>query len=152
NATFRVNANGDGTADKLAVGQVATLNGSVRVLAGGSFQPTTRYTILTAAGGLGGTAFGSFSTDLAFLTPTLTYDANNVFLTLTNGGGGGGSRLGFASVAQTPNQTAVATALDGGATSNRLVTAVLNQSVDGARQAFDALSGEIYGSVHNAQA
>jgi outer membrane autotransporter protein len=152
NATFRVNANGDGTADKLAVGQVATLNGSVRVLAGGSFQPTTRYTILTAAAGLGGTTFGSFSTDLAFLTPTLTYDANNVFLTLTNGGGVGGSRLGFASVAQSPNQRVVATALDGGATSNRLVTAVLNQSVDGARQAFDALSGEIYGSVHNAQA
>ena len=39
-----------------------------------------------------------------------------------------------------------------GPTSNRLVTAVLNQSVDGARQAFDALSGEVYGSVHNAQA
>ena len=152
NATFSVNANGDGTADKLAVGQVAALNGSVRVLAGGSFQPTTRYTILTAAGGLGGTTFGSFSTDLAFLTPSLSYDANNVFLTLTNGGGGGGSRLGFASVAQTPNQAAVATALDGGPTANRLVTAVLNQSVDGARQAFDALSGEVYGSVHNAQA
>ncbi len=49
-------------------------------------------------------------------------------------------------------RAAVATALDGGPTSNRLVTAVLNQSVDGARQAFDALSGEVYGSVHNAQA
>jgi outer membrane autotransporter protein len=29
---------------------------------------------------------------------------------------------------------------------------LLNQSVDGARRAFDALSGEVYGSVHNAQA
>jgi hypothetical protein len=37
----------------------------------------------------------------------------------------------------------VATALDSGPTTNPLVTAVLNQSVDGARQAFDALSGEV---------
>ena len=34
----------------------------------------------------------------------------------------------------------------------RLSIALLNQTVDGARQAFDALSGEVYGSVHNAQA
>ena len=30
--------------------------------------------------------------------------------------------------------------------------AILNQTADGARQAFDALSGEVFGSVHNAQA
>ena len=46
---------------------------------------------------------------------------------------------------------AVATALDGGPVSNPLIIAVLNQTVAGARQAFDALSGEVFGSVHNAQ-
>ena len=59
--------------------------------------------------------------------------------------------FGFASVAQTRNQNAVATALDGGPVSNPLIIAVLNQTADGARQAFDALSGEVFGSVHNTQ-
>jgi uncharacterized protein with beta-barrel porin domain len=66
-------------------------------------------------------------------------------------GGGSGNPFGFANAAQTLNQTTVATALDGGAVSNPLVTAILNQTAEGARQAFDALSGEIYGSVHSAQ-
>ena len=52
---------------------------------------------------------------------------------------------------QTRNQNAVATALDGGPVSNPLIIAVLNQTADGARQAFDALSGEVFGSVHNTQ-
>ena len=38
-----------------------------------------------------------------------------------------------------------------GRSSNPLIIAVLNQTVDGARQAFDALSGEVFGSVHNTQ-
>jgi outer membrane autotransporter protein len=42
--------------------------------------------------------------------------------------------------------------LDRSPTSNPLVTALLTQSFAGARQAFDALSGEVYGSLHNAQA
>ena len=45
----------------------------------------------------------------------------------------------------------MATALDRGPVSNSLIIAVLNQTVAGARQAFDALSGEVFGSVHNAQ-
>jgi outer membrane autotransporter protein len=170
---YQVSVDGGGQNSKLnATGTATLFGGSVAVGAGGTFAPSTQYTILTAAGGLSGTFAGGVTTNLAFLTPTLSYDANNVKLTLvTNGGGtggggtggggsggggtgtGGGSTLfGFASVARTPNQSAVATSLDGGPTSNRLVTAVLNQSVDGARQAFDALSGEVYGSVHNAQA
>ena len=54
-------------------------------------------------------------------------------------------------MAQTRNQRAVATALDRGPVTNSLIIAVLNQTVAGARQAFDALSGEVFGSVHNAQ-
>jgi len=162
-STFGINASGDGRSSKLSVGGTATLTGgNVDVRAGGTFAPSMQYTILSAAGGLGGTMFGGVTSNLAFLTPTLTHGTNDVTLTLacnnpgacsngTSGGGtagggtgtGGGSTLfGFASVAHTPNQSAVATALDGGPTSNRLVTAVLNQSVDGARQAFNALSGE----------
>ena len=73
-------------------------------------------------------------------------------LTTNGGGGGGGTGFGFAGVAQTPNQIAVATALDAGPQTSSLIVAVLTQAIAGARQAFDALSGEIFGSLHNAQA
>ena len=180
---FRVNANAAGQNDKLAITGSATLTGgTVNVLAGGSFAPSssTPYKILTTTNvnGLGGTTFASVTTNLAFLTPSLSYTANDVTLTLataaggtgdpgggdTGGGSGGGGTtgggtgggtastgFGFASVAQTRNQRAVATALDRGPVSNSLIIAVLNQTVAGARQAFDALSGEVFGSVHNAQ-
>jgi outer membrane autotransporter protein len=181
---FRVNANAAGQSDKLAITGSATLTGgTVNVLAGGSFAPSssTPYTILTTTNvnGLGGTTFASVTTNLAFLTPSLSYTANDVTLTLataaggsgdpgggdTGGGSGGGGTtgggtgggtastgFGFAAVAQTRNQRAVATALDRGPVTNPLIIAVLNQTVAGARQAFDALSGEVFGSVHNAQA
>jgi fibronectin-binding autotransporter adhesin len=183
-SVFRVNANAAGQSDKLAITGSATLTGgTVTVLAGGSFAPSssTPYTILTTTNvnGLGGTTFASVTTNLAFLTPSLSYTANDVTLTLatatggtgdpgggdpggggtgggtTGGGTGGGGTastgFGFAAVTQTRNQRAVATALDRGPVSNPLIIAVLNQTVAGARQAFDALSGEVFGSVHNAQ-
>ena len=185
NSIYRVNANSDGTADKLAVGGTAQLGGTVVAKAGGTFAPSTQYTILTASGGFAGTAFGGVSASFAFLTPTLTQDANNVFLTLAlnntgggggtgggsggagggTGGGGGGTGgggggpvttpaptgFGFARVAQTRNQNAVANSLNGGAVTNSLVLKILNQTIQGARIAFDALSGELFGTVQNAQ-
>ena len=179
NSTFSVSANAAGQASKLAVGGTATLTDArVQVLAGGSFAPSssTPYTILTTTNvnGLGGTRFASVTTNLAFLTPSLSYTANDVTLTLataaggtgdpgggdpggggtgggTTGGGTASTGFGFVGVAQTRNQRAVATALDRGPVTNSLIIAVLNQTVAGARQAFDALSGEVFGSVHNAQ-
>ena len=180
---FRVNANAAGQSDKLAITGSATLTGgTVNVLAGGSFAPSssTPYTILTTTNvnGLGGTTFASVTTNLAFLTPSLSYTANDVTLTLATAAGGTGDPGGgdpggggtvaarqvavrvaarpapasdLPRVAQTRNQRAVATALDRGPVSNPLIIAVLNQTVAGARQAFDALSGEVFGSVHNAQ-
>jgi outer membrane autotransporter protein len=169
---FNVNVNAAGDTSKLAVGGTAKLAGEVIVAPSGNpFAPSTRYTILTAARGLGGTTFNEVTTILAFLTPSLSYDSNNVFLTLacndpaacgsdtgggdagggTTGGGTASTGFGFAKVAQTRNQRAVATALDRGPVSNPLIIAVLNQTVAGALQAFDALSGEVFGSVHNTQ-
>src|SRR5581483_7985343 len=151
-----------GQNDKLALtgGGMATLNSNATVQVqaqNGTYAPSTRYTILTAAS-LSGTFNSNVTANLAFLTPSLSYDANNVFLTLvTNGGGGDGGGGGggtgnlFATVAQTRNQTAVANALDPNATTNPVILAVLNQTAEGARQAFNALSGEVFGSVHNAQ-
>ena len=62
---------------------------------------TTTYTILTATGGVNGT-FAGVTETFPFLTPTLTYDANNVFLSLFLAQGA------FAAEARTPNQRAVA--------------------------------------------
>jgi outer membrane autotransporter protein len=85
-------------------------------------------------------AFSNVTSNFAFLTPTLSYDANDVFLTLTR-------NAFFTSIAQTRNQRAVAGALDVSPLTSPLVLAVLNQTRSGALQAFDALSGEVHGSV-----
>ncbi len=90
-----------------------------------------------------------------------------MFLTLelisAGGGGGGGGTTSpgsvFAIAAQTRNQIAVAGALDAGVLdaaipiTNPLLLALLNlPSAADARQAFDALSGEVFGTVQNTQA
>ena len=68
-----------------------------------TFAPRTTYTILNAAGGLSGT-FASVNELYPFLLSSLSYDANNVYLTLQIGG--------FAAAAQTPTQYAVGSVLD----------------------------------------
>jgi T5SS/PEP-CTERM-associated repeat protein len=68
----------------------ATLNGKVSVTMTGTFTPGTRFTLLHAAGTLGNTKFSSqsikFPTGQGF-TPTITYDADNVYLCLVPTGG-----------------------------------------------------------------
>ena len=82
-STYKLNAYADGTAGKVAVTGTANLDGTVEVKAdnSGTWNTTTNYEILTAST-LNGT-FDSVSSDLAFLTPTLSYDASSVNLTLT---------------------------------------------------------------------
>jgi outer membrane autotransporter protein len=147
-SSYRVAVNPTGQNDKLAATGIGTLTGAtVNVLAQNAvFPPATQYTILTAAGGLGGTTFSGVTSNLFFLTPSLSYDANDVFLTLKF------NNNAFHDAAQTPNQAAVGSALDASPKNSSLVTTLLNQSLAGARQAFEALSGEIFGTVHNTQA
>jgi fibronectin-binding autotransporter adhesin len=138
---YQVETNAAGQSDKILAGGTAALTGgTVQVLAAfGNYAPSTQYTILTAIGGVTGT-FANVTSNFPFLTPTLSYDANDVFLTLTR------SAL-FTSIAQTRNQRSVAGALDTSPLTSPLVMAVLNQTRSGALQAFDALSGEVHGSV-----
>jgi fibronectin-binding autotransporter adhesin len=164
-----VAVNAAGQSDKVVATGSANLSGTVVVRAqNGTYAPSTQYTILTAAGGLNGTKFGGgVFTNFAFLTPSLIYGATDVTLQLdcknavacevTQGGGGTGggttpNGFGFAAVAQTHNQIAVATSLDAGSATNPLIKDILGQSTDGARQAFDSLSGEVFGTVQNTQA
>ncbi|MFD0986827.1 autotransporter family protein [Methyloligella solikamskensis] len=63
------------------------------------------------------------------------------------GGGGGTTYVSFCSVAKTSNQCNVAQTLDGFPTDNELFLNVLFQTAEGARMAFDNLSGEIHAST-----
>ena len=78
-----VEANAQGQSDRVNVRGTATINGgTVQVLAQpGSYGTSTTYTILNATGGVTGT-YSGVTSNFAFLTPSLAYDANNVFLTL----------------------------------------------------------------------
>jgi outer membrane autotransporter protein len=145
NSAYQVEVNALGASDLITVNGApgtATINGgTVQVLAAaGSYGRTTTYTILSATGGRTGT-FDGVTSNFAFLQPSLDYDANNVFLTLT--------LQGFTFNQLTPNQRAVGTSLDQAfANATGDFAAVVNtltglDSVQGP-QALNALSGEPY--------
>jgi outer membrane autotransporter protein len=106
-STYQVEVNAAGQSDKLNVsGGAAIAGGTVAVQAqSGSYARNTTYTILTANGGVSGT-YANVTSNFAFLTPSLSYDANNVYLNLFM------NQSAFAAGAQTPNQYAVGTVLD----------------------------------------
>jgi len=152
-AVYEVEVNAAGQSDKVIVNGTVNLTGAtLRVLAAnGNYKTSTEYTIIENDGS--DAVVGKFSqvtSSLAFLTPTVVYnggDGNDVVLNLERIFGPGGSPLSFCSVANTSNQCNVAKALDQFPTNNALFLAVLNQTAEGARQAFDALSGEIHATV-----
>jgi fibronectin-binding autotransporter adhesin len=82
-STYQVEANAAGQADRINVGGAASIQGgTVQVLAQpGNYGRSTTYTILNATGGVAGT-YSGVTSNFAFLTPSLSYDANDVFLTL----------------------------------------------------------------------
>jgi outer membrane autotransporter protein len=136
---YRVEVDPAGNNDRVNATGTATINGGmVDVQAGaGTYAASTQYTILNAAGGRTGN-FAGVTSNLAFLTPTLGYDANNVFLTLARNGNT------FASVAITPNQIAASTALQNAGNSGDMgtvQTALTGLSAVQARAAYDASSG-----------
>ncbi|MFD0986183.1 autotransporter outer membrane beta-barrel domain-containing protein [Methyloligella solikamskensis] len=149
-ATYEVEVDAAGNSDRIMASGTATINGgTVNVIAGdGDYADSTRYTILTASGGRTGT-FAAVQDNLAFLTPTLSYDANSVYLTLVRTNGPNGEKS-FSSVANTQNQSRVAVALDNVPTTNTLFRKVLGQSAPGARTAFDRLSGEVHAAIGGA--
>ncbi|MGJ7544904.1 autotransporter domain-containing protein [Variovorax sp. LT1R16] len=142
-ASYQVQAAPDGRSDLIRVSGTATLGGaSVIVLAAdGSWNPVTRYTLLTAGSRVG--TFGGVSSNFAFLTPVLSYTAQDVLLGLTR------NDLRFDSIGVTANQRASGGAIDSVRT-GALYNAVVQLDAPTARSAFDQLSGELHASLKSA--
>lgn len=140
-----IDTTANGQASLLAVqGKATIMGGSAVALAqSGQWAPRTDYTILTAAGGITGT-FTTVSSSLAFLTPVLAYSPSAVTLSLQR------NDISFASVAQTPNQRAVASAIEPLGFGDALYSALVVQDAATARDAFNQLSGDIYASTRTA--
>jgi autotransporter-associated beta strand protein len=147
-ASYRAIVTPGGLGDRLNVTGSATLAGTViAAAASGNYGRGVTYTILSAAGGLTGT-YAGVSGGLPFLQPALSYDANDVFLTLAPGG--------FAAAGQTPNQVAVGGAIDRGiATASgdflTVVNALSEMSLAQAPAVLEQLGGQNYAGFSTLQ-
>jgi autotransporter-associated beta strand protein len=152
-SSYTVEANAQGQADRLNVSGApgtATIAAGTSVFvapaATGPYALRTTYTILNASGGVTGT-YSSVASALPFLLPSLSYDANNVYLSLQIGG--------FGRQAQTQNQAAVGAVLDAaaiGATGD-FATVLGAFSTMNAQQgvaAMNAISGQNYSGFSSA--
>jgi len=139
-----------GSNDSAVVSGAATLAGSVQVSAGsGNYLPSQRYTILNALGGVSGT-FSGVSTNLVFLTPSLSYDSNNVYLTLEADPAG---PIPFSAVARNGNQRNVGNAMTLaskgplGPLGANVINTLLVQSAQSAPGVLDNISGAALSGV-----
>ncbi len=139
-SVFGVNVNAAGQSGLIAAGGLATLaGGTVQVF--GTPTPNLTYTIMTAQQGVSGRFANVVTPNFVFLSPELSYTPTSVLFSLQR-------TRAFDSTAVTANQANVARALGALPADNPLFQAVLTQtSAAGARQAFDALSGEIHAST-----
>ncbi len=146
-AIYALDLSAAGRSDRIAASGAANLSGgTVRLTSVNGFLFNTPYTILTAAGGRTGTFSGLMSgtSSFAFIAPSLTYDANDVFLTFAR------NNVRFATAAQTRNQIATGTGLDGLGRGPAFNALAFSTTPAQARFAFDQLSGELHASAAGA--
>jgi autotransporter-associated beta strand protein len=146
-SNYVVTAAPDGTADQIKAGGKATIDGAaLDVLAqSGQYKPRTTYDILTAGGGVSG-QFGSTKVNLPFLTASMTYDANNAYLTLTR------NQVPFDNNGENQNEINAGKGLDQMEQKgdNALTDAVSALTAGDVPNALQQLSGESYASLQNA--
>lgn len=142
-STFVVEVDDLGNSDLVNASGTVTINGGdVQVLTGLGVQTATPYIIVNAANPVVGT-FDSVATDLLFVSASLDYSvATQVMLVLVR------NATAFADVAETPNQMAVAGAVDMLPPGDPLADALATLgSAEEAQQAFDMISGEVYATA-----
>lgn len=137
-----------GSADLIAIGGTATLAEGALISVsglGGVTSLGSRFTVLTAAGGVTGSyALVGDNSISAFYAVETFADTSGVYLDVLQD-------RAFASAAVTPNQRTTAAALDSLPTGSFLHDAVGSQLSDSAaRLAFNQLSGDLYPSLQNA--
>lgn len=142
-SVYQVDATPSGRHDLIIASGAVTIDpaASVQVLGeSGFYRPQTTYAIITSADAVNG-AFGNVSSNFALLSPTLTYDAKNVYLTLNYNG------LTLADFARTDNQRSAANALMALPVGDTLYDALAVLSGAEIAPALDQLSGEAYASA-----
>ncbi|AXI61549.1 autotransporter outer membrane beta-barrel domain-containing protein [Pseudomonas kribbensis] len=135
--------------DRIVAGGIATISGATVSLSLEN-SPTLlstaeaksllghQYDILQAAGGIQG-QFGAVVPDYLFIGGSLASTGNGIMLSVER------NATSFASVGQTPNQRAVAGAVEVmGAGNSVYESLLLSATASDAQQAFQQLSGEIY--------
>jgi uncharacterized protein with beta-barrel porin domain len=138
--TLNVALGAGGASSQLRIAGGAALAGAVTASSSGAFLvPGTQYTILTASNGITG-SFESVTLTSALLTPSLSYGADDVILSLA-------AETSIASVAGTPNERAVGAALDAASAAEpsgfgATVLGLDQLSTSGVRATLDRLSGE----------
>jgi len=126
NGSLEVDIGGTNRFGQLNVAGAASLDGTVHVAQVGNYVPqhNDQFTFLIASNGVSGT-FATFTNDIAhspLLNPNLIYGTNDVVLQFT--------QASFAPFALTPNQKAVARALDLAAPSTSTSTVALINFLD----------------------
>ncbi len=147
-STYEVEVNAAGQSDLIVATGAATISGgAVSVIAepGGTYGTNTTYTILTAAGGVTG-SFSSVSLSAPFLdgAVSMSYDSTNVYVTLTRNG----TSFDSWTTATTPNQKAVASAIEAMGSGASLYNIIAGQpDALSAQSAFRSLTGELHADV-----
>ncbi|MDQ0513404.1 autotransporter domain-containing protein [Ancylobacter amanitiformis] len=143
-STYAAEMWADGTHDLIAATGTATLSGgTVSLLAQAGYEnPLATYTILSAQAGVAG-QFASVVSNYAFISPSLSYDSGNVYLTLAR------NDVDFATTALTSNQSAVANAAQSLGLGDAVFNSVLQLTAGQAPAAFDQLSGEVHASLQS---
>lgn len=142
-SVYAVDLTPEGAHDLIvATGDVTVSSGASVVVNAteGRYARAGQVTILSTAGTLTGT-FGSVTSNYAFLTPSLAYDAQNVYLSFVYNG------MELVDYAQTANEINVALAAQELSDTNPVLEALYGLADSQVAPALNQLSGEIYPSV-----
>lgn len=146
-STYQVEVNPSKSGLLNVTGNAVLNGGTVAVMAGnGNYtRGGPAYTILKASAGVTGT-FAGVTSNLAFLTPSLSYDADNVYLTLLQ------SSNAFSKGAKTSNHSAVAAALDKANNDvsgdfAAVLDAIVQLDTQQGPAALNAISGQSYANL-----
>lgn len=108
-----------------------------------NYRRSSRFVVINAAGGVEG-RFEVVGTEYAFLDISLDYTDTQVIMNLDR------NDIRFTDIAQTPNQLAVASAIEDITASENLSDLVVDLSEDEARLAFTQMAGDLHVSARSA--